>query len=237
MQLIIPAAGRGTRLAPLTDTCPKEMLPVGGRPMITAAWLEAQHAGIDAITVVGAPGKPGLKTWAQGKATWVEQPEPLGSLHAIACAAPRAPYAVLYPDYVHAHGQSALAGLIQAARARPTATWFGVHQVPPAAADRLGPTARITLAADGRITAVDAGWRPNAWHTAFAEVRGLAHAERLAAGPLDDARLLPILRGLAADGLLYAHPLPPDVLDLGIPAGYADACARFADGRAHWRCS
>jgi hypothetical protein len=234
MQLIIPAAGCGTRLAPLTDTCAKEMLPVGGRPMIAAALLEAQHAGVDAV-IVGAPAKPALKTWAHGRARWVEQPEPLGSMHAVACADPTAPYAVLYPDYVHAHGQTALAGLIETAGTRPEATWFGVHRVRADMAKRLGPTARVVMEPDGRITAVEAGWRENAWHTAFAEIRGLAHARRIAAGPLDDARLLPILRDLAAAGLLYGHPLPVDVLDLGIHAGYADACARFADGRAAWR--
>lgn len=56
---IILAAGRGERMRPLSDTCPKPLLPVGGRPMIewhlralaaagvrevviNTAWLEAQ---------------------------------------------------------------------------------------------------------------------------------------------------------------------------------------------------
>jgi len=45
------AAGRGTRLAPLTDGLPKPLVPVAGRPMIDYPLLLLRHCGITDIVV------------------------------------------------------------------------------------------------------------------------------------------------------------------------------------------
>ena len=52
MKALILAAGYATRLRPLTDTVPKQLLPVGGRPMVDWIVDKIREAGIDDIHLV-----------------------------------------------------------------------------------------------------------------------------------------------------------------------------------------
>jgi len=52
MKALILAAGYATRLRPLTDTIPKQLLPVGGRPMVDWIVDKIREAGIDEIHLV-----------------------------------------------------------------------------------------------------------------------------------------------------------------------------------------
>jgi len=83
------AAGVGSRLRPLTDTTPKCMLPVGGRPLLDI-WLDAfAQAGVDEVLVnlhhlpdvvrshlAARTGPPGVRT--------SYEPELLGSAGTLA---------------------------------------------------------------------------------------------------------------------------------------------------------
>ena len=51
MKAMIFAAGRGQRMRPLTDTCPKPLLKVRGRPLITWHILNLVRAGITEIVI------------------------------------------------------------------------------------------------------------------------------------------------------------------------------------------
>jgi UTP--glucose-1-phosphate uridylyltransferase len=113
--VVIPAAGRGTRLLPATKTTPKELLNVYDRPALQFAIDEAIDLGIDRIVVVTHPEKGAIRDYlapapayirelgASGKAllraalseievperieiVFVDQLEPLGLGHAILCA-------------------------------------------------------------------------------------------------------------------------------------------------------
>jgi N-acetyl-alpha-D-muramate 1-phosphate uridylyltransferase len=51
MKAMILAAGRGERMRPLTDTCPKPLLPAGGRPLIEWHLLRLAAAGIRDVII------------------------------------------------------------------------------------------------------------------------------------------------------------------------------------------
>ncbi len=48
---MILAAGRGERLAPLTDATPKPLIALGGKSLIEHHLLALERAGVDQVTV------------------------------------------------------------------------------------------------------------------------------------------------------------------------------------------
>ena len=89
---VIPAAGLGSRLLPLTKATPKEMLPVGDKPVIEHTVRELVASGITDITIVVSGGKsliqdhfrpnPGLvdQLRADGKTAYADAVEEVGEL-------------------------------------------------------------------------------------------------------------------------------------------------------------
>jgi glucose-1-phosphate thymidylyltransferase len=69
MKAIVLAAGYATRLRPLTDTWAKELLPIGGKPILTSI-VEAISGvpDVDAVHVVtNAQKAPAFHEWAAGR--------------------------------------------------------------------------------------------------------------------------------------------------------------------------
>jgi len=70
---VIPAAGIGSRLLPLTKAIPKEMLPVGDRPVIEHTVRELVDSGITDITIVVSGGKDLIQQHFRPNPALVEQ--------------------------------------------------------------------------------------------------------------------------------------------------------------------
>lgn len=108
---LVPAAGKGTRMQPFSLVVPKELVPLGGVPVIHRILDEAGGGGIEDVAVVLAPGKELLRryleimlargAWGDLRLHFLYQNEPTGLADAIArcqdfCAGE--PFAVLLPD-------------------------------------------------------------------------------------------------------------------------------------------
>lgn len=113
MKIIVPMAGRGSRLRPHTLTVPKPLIPVAGKPIVHRLVRDiAKVLGepIEEIAfVLGDPAFFGddvvksleeLATSLNAKASIYRQDQPLGTGHAIMCAEPSlsGPAVVAYAD-------------------------------------------------------------------------------------------------------------------------------------------
>ena len=68
MKALILAAGYATRLRPLTDSIPKQLLPVGGRPMVDWILDRIEETNADEIHLVtNARFADAFERWAQDK--------------------------------------------------------------------------------------------------------------------------------------------------------------------------
>ena len=58
---VVPVAGRGTRLLPLTKSQPKEMLPVGRKPVVQYVGEELARCGVGRLLFITGPGKTAIE--------------------------------------------------------------------------------------------------------------------------------------------------------------------------------
>jgi len=60
---VVPAAGLGTRLLPATKSQPKEMLPVGRKPVIHYVMEELERAGVEKVLVITGRKKRAIEDY------------------------------------------------------------------------------------------------------------------------------------------------------------------------------
>jgi len=92
---IVPVAGFGSRLKPLTNFLPKELLPVGRHLIVERVVSELRSAGINNIIFVVSPQKQSIFEALIGNGekldvhiTYAVQPEMGGLADAVSCAEP-----------------------------------------------------------------------------------------------------------------------------------------------------
>ena len=108
MKVIIPLAGKGTRLRPHTHTVPKPMLKVAGKPVMDYVLDDVRKlGGVDEVVYItghlkGAVERHVRATCADMKATFIEQLVQDGTAGAVALAQPRvdAPVLIIFVDTI-----------------------------------------------------------------------------------------------------------------------------------------
>lgn len=89
MKGVILAAGKGSRLFPVTHHIPKPLLPMANRPTLAYAFDRLKELGISEICVVVGENEPVMKEFLKDGAeygvtlSYARQPEPLGLAHAV----------------------------------------------------------------------------------------------------------------------------------------------------------
>jgi UTP--glucose-1-phosphate uridylyltransferase len=112
--LVIPAAGKGTRMKPVDPHLPKELLPIGSKAAIRYALEEGLDAGIEHFVIILSREKETIRSHLSNSAlaiTYLYQERPLGESDAIALAEPvvgNHPLAIIYPDNLYLPAPGAL---------------------------------------------------------------------------------------------------------------------------------
>ncbi|TES95383.1 MAG: glucose-1-phosphate thymidylyltransferase, partial [Promethearchaeota archaeon] len=93
MKAVILAAGKGTRLNPITSLRPKPMIPLGGKPLLEHAILNLRDIGVQEILIIVGYKEEIIKNYFGNglskfnvKIEYVTQLEHLGTAHAVGFA-------------------------------------------------------------------------------------------------------------------------------------------------------
>ena len=107
MKVIIPLAGKGTRLRPHTHLTPKPMLKIAGKPVIDYVMDDlAKLGGVEEVIYITGHLKEKVEAYTRAKYPWksvfIEQTEQKGTADAIRLAAPYVdqPVMIIFVDTI-----------------------------------------------------------------------------------------------------------------------------------------
>ena len=247
---VIPCGGRGTRLLPITRWFPKEMLPVGLKPILYWALDEAADAGLLRAIIVTNPHKPLLEAAARNypgplELEFVPQDHPRGlgdALLRVRDHLAGSPFLALLPDNLFSGGNPT-SSVVAAYRASRVATVL-LAEIPREEAGTKGATGRAAVrqAEDGSLRVVDIADKSTGRFdtaeldaaltpigrmafpaTVFDELEEIGRQVECGA-ELDD---VPLLQRLARRNALAGVISSVRFFDVGVPEGYREAVATF----------
>jgi len=237
MKAMVLAAGLGTRLRPLTETLPKPLLPVAGRPIlewnllllkrhgITEVIINLHHLGDQIVRALGDGARFGLRL------AYSHEPTLQGTSGGIKQAAPflkDGPFLVINGDTL---SECDLTALIAAHRASAALATLAVRD--DLEASTWGP---VTLDAHGRILQINGNpplAEPRAALPAcmFAGIHVMEQAV-LNAIPSGPGSIIDVYGSLLRQGRpLHGYRMSGYWSDIGSPERYAQAQRDVAEGR------
>ncbi len=231
---VLPAAGLGTRMQTVTHGAPKELLTVGGRPVLQWVIEESLGAGAERVVVVASPCKPEierfLKSLSDSRIGCVLQPEPLGLADAVVRGLlPGCATLVPMPDYLFPTA-SPMPAMAQCF-AEGAYGAVAVQTVPAEQVDQYGV---VGFDAEGRVVqliekpAREAA--PSRWAVAGRFALSVEASESMRTRPTAFANLTELLAaGLTQDRKVAAIRLKERAFDCGSPQGYFDAVAKLGN--------
>ncbi len=236
MRAVVLVGGEGTRLRPLTLTTPKQMLPIGGRPMIERVmeWL-ASHGVDEAVLSLGYRPDAFLKAYPDGECSGVRlhyavEDSPLDTAGAIRFAATEGGVA---ETFVVVNGDVLtgldVSGLVRFHRERGAEATIALTPVEDPSAFGVVPTRE-----DGQVIAFiekpPVGEAPTNLINAGTYVLEPSVLQRIPGG-----RRVSIERetfpALVAEGRLFALGSDAPWLDAGTPGAYLAANLAYAPGQ------
>lgn len=247
---VIPCGGLGTRLHPITRWLPKEMLPVGLKPVLYWTLDEAADAGLLRAIIITNPHKPMLEAVARNyqgplELEFVPQDHPRGLGDAFLRARDQlggSSFVALLPDNLF-QGTNPTVALISTFRTTGLTTVL-LTEIERKDAGSKGATGRAAIRKepDGslRVTAIadkGAGRFDTAGDQMAVTPIGrvvfsgniLAEFDEVGRGLEPGAELddVPVLQRLARRDALAGVISPARFFDVGVPEGYREAVAAF----------
>jgi UTP-glucose-1-phosphate uridylyltransferase len=245
---VIPCGGLGTRLHPITRWLPKELLPVGLKPVLYWTLDEVAGAGLLRAIIITNPHKPMLEAAARNypgplELEFVAQDHPRGLGDALLRARDNlagSPFLALLPDNLF-HGPNPSAAVLATSRETGLDTVL-LAEIESRDAGSKGATGRATVrsAPDGTLRVVSVADKGAGRFDTAGDARAVTPIGRIAFSgdrlaefeevgrslpphaELDD---VPVLQRLARRDALAGVISPARFFDVGVPEGYRDAVA------------